>query len=65
LDRTLPRENGSYSDLITFVNDRPGHDLRYAIDSTKIRTELNWTPKIGFSDGLENTIQWYIKEFTK
>ena len=45
--------------LITFVKDRPGHDLRYAIDSTKIRSELGWSSQIGFEEGLEATVRWY------
>ena len=50
----------SYKDLINFVNDRPGHDLRYAIDSSKIQKELNWKAKTHFDDGIRNTIKWYI-----
>ena len=46
-------------DLIEFVEDRPGHDFRYSLESSKIRTELNWSQKINFKNGLENTIQWY------
>ena len=53
----------SYKDLITHVDDRPGHDLRYAIDATKIINELNWKPKHSFSDGLDATIDWYIKHY--
>ncbi len=48
-------------ELIQFVKDRPGHDRRYAIDSTKIQKELNWYPKYDFETGIENTIQWYIE----
>jgi dTDP-glucose 4,6-dehydratase len=49
-----------HSQLISFVNDRPGHDLRYAIDDTRIRTELGWQPKETFETGLRKTVQWYI-----
>lgn len=49
-----------YASQITFVTDRPGHDLRYAIDATKIRTELNWQPKETFQTGFRKTIQWYL-----
>ena len=45
--------------LIKFVKDRPGHDFRYSVDTTKIQNELKWTPKINFEDGLKNTIKWY------
>jgi dTDP-glucose 4,6-dehydratase len=50
-----------YSDLITFVKDRPGHDLRYAINSSKIRRELGWKPAHNFEDGLRSTINWYLR----
>ena len=50
----------NYKELITFVDDRPGHDFRYSIDSTKIEEELNWAPLTGFRDGLSKTIDWYI-----
>ncbi len=62
LDRTLPRESSqSYSDLITFVTDRPGHDARYAIDPTRIRTELGWQPSISIEEGLQQTVHWYLE----
>jgi dTDP-glucose 4,6-dehydratase len=62
LDRVKPRKSSaSYSDLITFIEDRPGHDFRYAIDARKIINELDWTPSQTFSTGLEKTIKWYIK----
>tara|TARA_Y100000389_G_C17419006_1_gene495511 strand:- start:69 stop:1205 length:1137 start_codon:yes stop_codon:yes gene_type:complete len=50
----------SYKDLITFVNDRPGHDFRYAIDASKIKKKLNWTPIHSFKNGLKKTIEWYL-----
>ena len=49
-----------YSDLITFVADRPGHDMRYAIDPTRIRTELNWRPSVTVEEGLRRTVRWYL-----
>ncbi len=55
-----PNGLNSFRDLIQFVKDRPGHDLRYAIDSSKIRTELLWVPKTSFKDGLEETVKWYL-----
>jgi dTDP-glucose 4,6-dehydratase len=51
-------------ELITFVPDRPGHDLRYAIDSTKVRTELGWIPRYSFEGGLRETIAWYLEHRT-
>jgi dTDP-glucose 4,6-dehydratase len=61
LDNINPRVNSKqYSDLITFVKDRPGHDLRYAIDTHKINTVLKWAPKVSFSEGLNKTIKWYL-----
>ncbi|WP_457648038.1 dTDP-glucose 4,6-dehydratase [Profundibacter sp.] len=59
LDRTCPAKN-PYADLITFVADRPGHDLRYAIDPGRIRTELGWRPSVTLDQGLEKTVQWYL-----
>ena len=50
-----------YKDLTTFVPDRPGHDFRYAIDSTKLKNNLNWFPKESFKSGILKTIKWYIK----
>ena len=47
-------------DLIEYVKDRPGHDKRYAIDFKKAKKDLNWTPKISFSEGLEKTVNWYV-----
>lgn len=61
LDQKEPRDGGkSYKDLITFVKDRPGHDLRYAIDPTKIHLELGWQPEETFNNGIEKTVSWYI-----
>lgn len=62
LDEKLPRADGqSYKNQKTFVKDRPGHDRRYAINSTKIESELNWSPRESFESGIEKTIQWYLE----
>ena len=61
LDKKIPLREGSYKDLIVFVDDRPGHDFRYAIDSSKIKKELNWAPSESFETGLEKTIEWFIE----
>lgn len=60
LDRLSPRDRGSYTELITFVTDRPGHDARYAIDPARIRDELGWRPSVTVEGGLEKTVQWYL-----
>ncbi|WP_174803884.1 dTDP-glucose 4,6-dehydratase [Martelella limonii] len=60
LDEKRPRESGSYGDLITFVTDRPGHDLRYAIDPSRISAELGWRPSVSVEEGLAKTVQWYL-----
>lgn len=60
LDQTRPRTRGSYADLITFVADRPGHDARYAIDPTRIRTELGWRPSVTVEEGLARTVDWFL-----
>jgi dTDP-glucose 4,6-dehydratase len=60
MDEKLGREAGSSEKLITFVKDRPGHDLRYAIDASKINEELNWKPSVTFEQGLQKTIDWYF-----
>ena len=60
VDEELGRPSGSSLDLITFVKDRPGHDFRYAIDASKLGTELGWTPNHGISEGLRATVQWYL-----
>jgi dTDP-glucose 4,6-dehydratase len=61
LDRAKPRKAGSYADLITFVQDRPGHDRRYAMDSSKIARELGWRPRESFESGLAKTVRWYLE----
>ena len=60
LDELRPRKEGSYKDLITFVADRPGHDARYAIDATKLETDLGWNAQEDFDTGIRKTIQWYL-----
>ena len=60
MDEKLRRSSGSSSDLITYVKDRPGHDLRYAIDASKIHKELDWEPSVTFEEGLSFTIDWYL-----
>jgi dTDP-glucose 4,6-dehydratase len=60
LDKKLGRTEGESEKLITFVTDRAGHDLRYAIDATKLKNELGWTPSITFEEGLEKTVDWYL-----
>ncbi|WP_421497730.1 dTDP-glucose 4,6-dehydratase [Flavobacterium columnare] len=61
MDEKLGRNEGESSQLITYVKDRPGHDLRYAIDATKINKELGWKPSVTFEEGLEETINWYLE----
>lgn len=61
MDQKLGREHGTSQNLITYVKDRPGHDLRYAIDASKINQELGWKPSVTFEEGLEKTINWYLK----
>ena len=60
LEDIIPLEAGSYRDLITHVADRPGHDLRYAIDASKIARDLNWQPKETFESGIKKTVLWYL-----
>ncbi|AMA49849.1 dTDP-glucose 4,6-dehydratase [Flavobacterium covae] len=61
MDEKLGRNEGESAQLITYVKDRPGHDLRYAIDATKINKELGWKPSVTFEEGLEETINWYLE----
>jgi dTDP-glucose 4,6-dehydratase len=61
MDEKLGREKGSNEKLITFVTDRAGHDLRYAIDATKLKEELGWTPSLQFEEGLNKTVDWYLE----
>ncbi|MDT8416034.1 MAG: dTDP-glucose 4,6-dehydratase [Flavobacteriaceae bacterium] len=61
LDRIKPKKTGSYQDQVTFVKDRAGHDFRYAIDATKIETELGWKAAENFESGIEKTVRWYIQ----
>lgn len=60
MDKKLDRKEGTSQELITYVKDRPGHDLRYAIDASKINQELGWKPTVTFEEGLEKTINWYL-----
>lgn len=61
---TKPQGLANYADLITFVKDRPGHDVCYAIDATKIRRELNWRPQETFESGIRKTVEWYVNNKT-
>lgn len=61
VDRLLGNEEGASLDLITYVTDRAGHDLRYAIDSTKLQKELGWEPSLQFEEGIEKTVRWYLE----
>ena len=63
LDEMQPKASGSYKEQITFVKDRPGHDLRYAIDATKIETELGWKADENFESGIIKTVRWYLEKF--
>lgn len=60
VDRLLGRSEGEDMDLITYVTDRPGHDVRYAIDSRKLQRELGWEPSLQFEEGIERTVRWYL-----
>lgn len=61
MDKKLNREEGESAKLITYVTDRAGHDMRYAIDSTKLQNELGWVPSLQFEEGLEKTVDWYLE----
>lgn len=61
MDRKLNRSEGTSKKLITYVKDRAGHDLRYAIDASKLETELGWKPSLKFEEGLEKTVDWYLE----
>jgi dTDP-glucose 4,6-dehydratase len=60
VDKMLGRDEGTSDKLITYVKDRAGHDLRYAIDSTKLKNELGWEPSLQFEEGIEKTVKWYL-----
>ena len=60
MDKKLDREAGTSAKLITYVTDRPGHDLRYAIDASKLRKDFGWNPSVTFEQGLEKTVDWYL-----
>ena len=64
MDKKLGRPEGTSEGLITYVKDRPGHDLRYAIDADKINKELGWKPSVTFEEGLALTIDWYLENET-
>ena len=61
MNKKLEREKGESEKLITYVKDRPGHDLRYAIDASKINKELGWNPSVTFEEGLSKTVDWYLE----
>ena len=61
MDKKLDRPSGESEKLISFVKDRPGHDMRYAIDARKLNEELGWQPSLQFEEGIEKTIDWYLE----
>ncbi|NOZ47296.1 MAG: NAD-dependent epimerase/dehydratase family protein, partial [Chlorobi bacterium] len=61
MDKHLGRQEGESEKLITFVKDRAGHDLRYAIDCTKLENELGWKPSVQFKEGIDKTVKWYLE----
>jgi dTDP-glucose 4,6-dehydratase len=62
LDKVKPLKYGSYSSLITHVEDRLGHDLRYAVDISKIKNQLGWVPQFDFERGIFQTVNWFLKQ---
>ena len=64
LDKAKPKNN-SYVEQIEFVQDRAGHDFRYAVDSSKIKSELGWKPEESFESGIKKTIKWYLEKYPK
>jgi dTDP-glucose 4,6-dehydratase len=60
MDTKLGRPEGDSAKLITFVKDRAGHDMRYAIDASKLSNELDWKPSLQFEEGIEKTVDWYL-----
>ena len=65
LDDISPNSNGSYKNLISFIKDRPGHDLRYAVDSSKLKNDLGWKSKNTFHESMDYTLKWYLKNFIR
>jgi dTDP-glucose 4,6-dehydratase len=61
MDKKLGNDEGTSKKLIKFVKDRAGHDLRYAIDASKLEVDLSWVPSIQFEEGLEKTVDWYLE----
>lgn len=61
VDKELGKPEGTSDHLISYVTDRAGHDLRYAIDATKIKKELGWEPSLQFEEGIKKTVEWYLK----
>jgi dTDP-glucose 4,6-dehydratase len=64
MDKKLGRADGASAALITYVTDRPGHDMRYAIDASKLNAALGWKPSLQFEEGLEKTVDWYLANET-
>ncbi|MDV7187809.1 dTDP-glucose 4,6-dehydratase [Lutibacter sp. TH_r2] len=63
LDEKVPKNNGSYKDQIEYVEDRAGHDFRYAIDASKIKNDLGWNPQENFESGIQKTVDWYVEKY--